>query len=53
MLYSLTKEESERAKQPRQSHSQQRHVPTQDAQRAGAAALARMETQSKRVDVNW
>ncbi|ROT83057.1 UBX domain-containing protein 6 [Penaeus vannamei] len=51
--HSLTKEESERAKQPRQSHSQQRHVPTQDAQRAGAAALARMETQSKRVDVNW
>ncbi|XP_045584960.1 UBX domain-containing protein 6 [Procambarus clarkii] len=39
----------------RSAHSvpHERHVPTNDAQRAGAAALARMEQQTKKTDVNW
>lgn len=36
-----------------QGVSQPRHIPTHDAQRAGAAALARMEQNSKKTDVNW
>ncbi|KAK4320026.1 hypothetical protein Pmani_009094 [Petrolisthes manimaculis] len=32
---------------------QQRHPPTQDARKAGAAALARFETNTKKTDVNW
>ncbi|KAG7176729.1 UBX domain-containing protein 6-like [Homarus americanus] len=39
--------------QPSRSVPQHRHTPTHDAQRAGAAALARMEQQSKKTDVNW
>ncbi|KAK7060085.1 UBX domain-containing protein 6, partial [Halocaridina rubra] len=35
------------------SGPKQRHAPTHDAQAAGAAALARLEQQSKKSDVDW
>ncbi|XP_069953858.1 UBX domain-containing protein 6 isoform X1 [Cherax quadricarinatus] len=53
--HSLSGDGQQRHHTPKSTHSvpQQRHLPTYDAQRAGAAALARLEQQSKKTDVNW